>query len=101
MRTTAVRDGTDWVINGSKQFITHGRYGDLMVVMAVTNRAKSTRGISAFIVKQGTPGFRAGKKENKLGMRASEARSSSRAAACRRRTCSAQKDRGSSTRFKC
>ena len=72
MRTTAVRDGADWVINGSKQFITHGRTGDLIVVTAVTNRAKGNRGISAFIVEQGTPGFRAGKKENKLGMRASE-----------------------------
>src|ERR1043165_8915523 len=72
MRTTAGSDGDCWVINGSKQFITHGRTGDVMVVMAVTNRAKGSRGISAFIVEQGTPGFRAGKKENKLGMRASE-----------------------------
>ena len=72
MRTTAVRRGDCWVINGSKQFITHGRTGDLIVVTAVTNRAKTNRGISAFIVDKGTPGFRAGKKENKLGMRASE-----------------------------
>jgi alkylation response protein AidB-like acyl-CoA dehydrogenase len=72
MRTTAVREGDCWVIDGSKQFITHGRTGDVMVVTAVTNRAKGNRGISAFIVEQGTPGFRAGKKENKLGMRASE-----------------------------
>ena len=72
MRTTAVRDGADWVLNGSKQFITHGRTGDVIVVMAVTNRAKGNRGISAFVVAAGTPGFRAGKKENKLGMRASE-----------------------------
>jgi len=72
MRTTAVRDGDGWVINGSKQFITHGQSGDLIVVTAVTNRAKSNRGISAFIVEKGTPGYRAGKKENKLGMRASE-----------------------------
>jgi alkylation response protein AidB-like acyl-CoA dehydrogenase len=72
MRTSAVRDGDEWVINGSKQFITHGRTGDVIVVMAVTNRTKSNRGISAFIVEKGTPGFRAGKKENKLGMRASE-----------------------------
>jgi alkylation response protein AidB-like acyl-CoA dehydrogenase len=72
MRTSAVRDGEDWVINGSKQFITHGRTGDMIVVTAVTNRAKTNRGISAFIVEKGTPGFRAGKKENKLGMRASE-----------------------------
>jgi alkylation response protein AidB-like acyl-CoA dehydrogenase len=72
MRTTATRDGDAWVINGSKQFITHGRYGDLIVAMAVTNRSKGNRGISAFIVERGTPGFRAGKKEEKLGMRASE-----------------------------
>jgi alkylation response protein AidB-like acyl-CoA dehydrogenase len=72
MRTSATRDGDGWVINGSKQFITHGRTGDLIVVMAVTNRAKGNRGISAFIVERGAPGFRAGKKENKLGMRASE-----------------------------
>ena len=72
MRAAATRDGGDWVINGSKQFITHGRIGDLIVVMAVTNRAKGNRGISAFIVERGTPGFRAGKKENKLGMRASD-----------------------------
>jgi alkylation response protein AidB-like acyl-CoA dehydrogenase len=72
MRTTATRDGECWVINGSKQFITHGRTGDIMVVTAVTNKAKGNRGISAFIVNRGTPGFRAGKKENKLGMRASE-----------------------------
>jgi len=72
MRTTAVRDGNDWVINGSKQFITHGRTGDVIVVLAVTNRAKGNRGISAFIIERDTPGFRAGKKENKLGMRASE-----------------------------
>ena len=72
MRTTAVRDGGDWVLNGAKQFITHGKYGDLIVVMAVTSRAKGARGISAFIVERGTPGFRAGKKEDKLGMRASE-----------------------------
>ncbi len=72
MRTTAVREGGDWVINGTKQFITHGGTGDLIVVMVVTNRSKGSRGISAFIVERGTPGFRAGKKESKLGMRASE-----------------------------
>jgi alkylation response protein AidB-like acyl-CoA dehydrogenase len=72
MRTSATRDGECWIINGSKQFITHGRSGDVIVVMAVTNRAKGNRGISAFIVERGMPGFRAGKKENKLGMRASE-----------------------------
>jgi alkylation response protein AidB-like acyl-CoA dehydrogenase len=72
MRTTAARQGAGWVLNGSKQFITHGKYGDTMVVMAVTDRARGNRGISAFIVERGTPGFRPGKKEDKLGMRASE-----------------------------
>jgi alkylation response protein AidB-like acyl-CoA dehydrogenase len=72
MRTTAVRDGDGWVITGSKQFITHGTYGDTMVAMAITDRARGNRGISAFVVERGTPGFRAGKKEDKLGMRASE-----------------------------
>jgi alkylation response protein AidB-like acyl-CoA dehydrogenase len=72
MRTTAVRQGECWVLNGSKQFITHGKYGDTMVVMAITDRGKGNRGISAFIVERGTSGFRAGKKEDKLGMRASE-----------------------------
>jgi alkylation response protein AidB-like acyl-CoA dehydrogenase len=72
MRTTAVRDGDSWVLNGTKQFITHGASGDLVVVMAVTSRAQGSRGISAFIVDKGTPGMRAGRKEDKLGMRASE-----------------------------
>jgi alkylation response protein AidB-like acyl-CoA dehydrogenase len=72
MRTTAVRDGDAWVLNGSKNFITHGRIGGVFVVMAVTDRSKGHRGISAFIVEHGTPGMTAGKKENKLGMRASD-----------------------------
>ena len=72
MRTTATRDGDDWVLNGSKTFITHGASGDTMVVMAVTDKSKGNKGISAFIVERGTPGFIAGKKEDKLGMRASE-----------------------------
>src|SRR5258705_7784648 len=72
MRSSAVREGECWVINGTKQFITHGRTGDLIVVMAVTNRSKGNRGITAFIVERGAAGFRAGKKEDKLGMRASE-----------------------------
>ena len=71
-RTMAVRDGDSWVINGAKTFITHGSTGGVMVVMAVTDRARGNRGISAFIVPRGTPGMRPGKKENKLGMRASE-----------------------------
>ena len=72
MRTTAVRAGDCWVLNGSKTFTTHGRVGDMMVVMAVTDRAAGTKGISAFIVEHGTPGMTPGKKEDKLGMRASD-----------------------------
>jgi len=72
MQTTAVRDGDAWVLQGTKQFITHGGGADLVVVMAVTSRAKGARGISAFLVERGTPGMRAGRKEDKLGMRASE-----------------------------
>jgi len=72
MRTTAVRAGACWVINGSKTFTTHGRVGHTMVVMAVTNRVAGTKGVSAFIVEHGTPGMTPGKKEDKLGMRASD-----------------------------
>jgi alkylation response protein AidB-like acyl-CoA dehydrogenase len=72
MRTTAAHHGDEWVLNGTKQFTTHGRDGDVLVVMAVTNRGKGSRGISAFIIDRGTPGLRAGRKEDKLGMRASE-----------------------------
>jgi alkylation response protein AidB-like acyl-CoA dehydrogenase len=72
MRTTAVRQGQCWVLNGSKTFITHGRIGGVMVVVAITDRTKGHRGISAFVVEHGTPGMSAGKKENKLGMRASD-----------------------------
>jgi hypothetical protein len=72
MRTTATRDGDHWVLNGSKQFITHGRVGETMVVMAVTDRSAGSRGISAFVLERGAPGFSAGRKENKLGMRASD-----------------------------
>ncbi|HEX5473191.1 MAG TPA: acyl-CoA dehydrogenase family protein [Vicinamibacterales bacterium] len=72
MRTAAVRQGDDWVINGSKNFITHGRIGGVMVAMAVTDRSRGHRGISAFVIERGTPGMAAGKKENKLGMRASD-----------------------------
>ena len=68
----AERQGDAWIINGAKNFITHGSIGAVMVVMAVTDRAKGNRGISAFIVERGTPGMSAGKKENKLGMRASD-----------------------------
>jgi hypothetical protein len=71
-RTTAVRDGDSWVLNGSKQFITNGRVADVAVIMAVTDSSRRKRGISAFIIEKGTPGFRAGKKEDKLGVRSSE-----------------------------
>ena len=70
-RTTAVRDGDCWVLNGSKTFTTNAHYADVCVAMAVTDRAGAQHGISAFIVEKDTPGFRAGKKENKLGLRAS------------------------------
>jgi alkylation response protein AidB-like acyl-CoA dehydrogenase len=72
MRTTAVRDGDHWVLNGSKVFITHGQSGDILVAMAVTDRTRGHKGISAFIIERGTPGLLTGKKEDKLGMRASE-----------------------------
>lgn len=72
MRTTAQRDGDGWTLNGSKTFTTHGRVGHVMVVMAVTDRAAGAKGISAFIVEQGRPGMRPGRKEDKLGMRASD-----------------------------
>ncbi|GGG75997.1 acyl-CoA dehydrogenase [Edaphobacter dinghuensis] len=71
-RTTAVKRGDKWVLNGSKTFITNGSYADCAVVLAVTDREQGTRGISAFVVEKGTKGFRAGKKENKLGLRASD-----------------------------
>ncbi len=70
--TTAVLDGDEWVINGSKTFTTNGRVCDVAVAMAVTDKGKAKHGISAFIVPKGTPGFRAGKKEKKLGHRASD-----------------------------
>jgi alkylation response protein AidB-like acyl-CoA dehydrogenase len=70
-RTAAVRDGGCWVLNGSKTFTTNAHVADICVVMAVTDRAASSHGISAFIIENGTPGVRAGKKENKMGMRCS------------------------------
>jgi alkylation response protein AidB-like acyl-CoA dehydrogenase len=71
-KTTAVRDGDAWVLNGSKNFITNASVGSLAVLMAVTDREKGNKGISAFIVELDNPGIRVGKKENKLGMRASD-----------------------------
>ncbi|WP_412467804.1 acyl-CoA dehydrogenase family protein [Pedobacter sp. KLB.chiD] len=72
MMTTAVEDGEDYIINGAKNWITHGKSGDIAVVMVRTGEQGSSKGISAIVVERGTPGFTAGKKENKLGMRASE-----------------------------
>jgi alkylation response protein AidB-like acyl-CoA dehydrogenase len=72
MRTTAVKQGNCWIINGTKAFITHARVGGIVVAVAVTDRTRGHRGISAFVIEQGTPGMTAGKKENKLGMRASD-----------------------------
>jgi alkylation response protein AidB-like acyl-CoA dehydrogenase len=71
-RTVATREGDHWVLNGTKTFITHGASSDVMVVMASTNRSRGAKGISAFVVERGTKGFTAGRKEDKLGMRASE-----------------------------
>ena len=70
-RSTAVRDGTDWILNGSKTFTTNAHYADVCVAMAVTARGAQQHGISAFIFDKDTPGYRTGKKENKLGLRAS------------------------------
>jgi alkylation response protein AidB-like acyl-CoA dehydrogenase len=72
MATTAVKDGDYYVLNGSKNFITHAISGDVAVVIARTGQKGDSYGMSAFIIEKGTPGFTAGKKENKLGMRASE-----------------------------
>ncbi len=71
-KTTAVLDGDEWVLNGSKNFITHGSVGDTAVLMAVTDKTAGTHGISAFVVDLHQPGIRSGKKENKLGLRASD-----------------------------
>jgi alkylation response protein AidB-like acyl-CoA dehydrogenase len=72
MKTTAVRDGNNWVINGTKNWITHGRTGDVAVVVCRTGEPRAKNNATAFVVERGTPGFSGGKKENKLGMRASE-----------------------------
>ncbi len=71
-RMTAVRKGNNWVLNGTKTFCTNGHYADALVVVAVTDKAAHTHGLSAFIVDKDTKGFRPGKKENKLGLRASD-----------------------------
>jgi len=72
MRCTAVKEGNEWVINGTKCWITHGRSGDIAVVVARTGEPRTKDNATAFVVERGTPGFSGGKKENKLGMRASE-----------------------------
>jgi len=71
-RMTAARKGNTWVLNGTKTFCTNGHYADVLVIIAVTDRAAHTHGLSAFIVEKGAKGFRPGKKENKLGLRASD-----------------------------
>src|ERR1700727_2622811 len=71
-RTTATRKGDQYVLNGNKTFITNGHYADVSVIIAVTDKSQGTHGLSAFVVEKGTPGFRPGKKENKLGLRASD-----------------------------
>ena len=72
MKCTAVRDGDNWIINGTKNWITHGRSGDVAVVICRTGEVRAKNNATAFVVERGTPGFSGGKKENKLGMRASE-----------------------------
>jgi alkylation response protein AidB-like acyl-CoA dehydrogenase len=72
MNTTAVRDGDHWIINGSKNFITHGLSGDVAVVIVRTGEKGDSHGMTAFVIEKGTPGFKGGRKEDKLGMRASE-----------------------------
>jgi alkylation response protein AidB-like acyl-CoA dehydrogenase len=72
MQTTAVREGDEWILNGTKNWITHGISGDVAVVIARTGEPRTSGNSTAFIVEKGTPGFSGGKKENKLGMRASE-----------------------------
>jgi alkylation response protein AidB-like acyl-CoA dehydrogenase len=72
MKCTATRDGDNWILNGTKNWITHGRSGDVAVVICRTGEPRAKNNATAFVVERGTPGFSGGKKENKLGMRASE-----------------------------
>ncbi len=72
MKCVAVKEGDEWVINGTKSWITHGKSGDVAVVICRTGEPRAKNNATAFIVERGTPGFQGGKKENKLGMRASE-----------------------------
>jgi alkylation response protein AidB-like acyl-CoA dehydrogenase len=72
MLTTASREGDEWILNGAKNFITHGNVGDIAVILAVTDRSKSTKGVTAFVVDKSMKGFFGSKKENKIGMRCSD-----------------------------
>ncbi|MDD5150743.1 MAG: acyl-CoA dehydrogenase family protein [Flavobacterium sp.] len=72
MNTTALKDGDHWIVNGAKNFITHGKSGDIAVVIVRTGKKGDSKGMTAFVFEKGMPGFTSGKKENKLGMRASE-----------------------------
>ena len=72
MKCVAHQDGDHWIINGTKNFITHGISGDIVVVIVRTGELLDSHGMTAFVVERGTPGFSGGKKENKLGMRCSE-----------------------------
>ncbi len=72
MNTTAVKDGDHWIVNGAKNFITHAKSGDVAVVIVRTGEKGDSKGMTAFVFEKGMPGFSSGKKENKLGMRASE-----------------------------
>lgn len=72
MKTVAVKEGNEWILNGTKSWITHGKSGDIAVVICRTGEPRTSGNSTAFVVERGTPGFTAGKKENKLGMRASE-----------------------------
>lgn len=72
MKTTAIKKGDRWIINGSKNFITHGTYGDTYIIMAKTDPSKGTKGVTAFVAEKGWKGLNIGKKEDKLGMRASD-----------------------------
>jgi alkylation response protein AidB-like acyl-CoA dehydrogenase len=102
MRTTATRAGDCWVLNGSKTFTTHGRVGDTMVVMAVTDRVAGTKGISAFVVEKGTPGLSPERKRTSWACgRATPARCCSTTAGYRPIRCWARRGKGSSTRCRC
>jgi alkylation response protein AidB-like acyl-CoA dehydrogenase len=72
MKTVAIKDGDNWILNGTKSWITHGKSGDIAVVICRTGEPRAKNNATAFVVERGTKGFMAGKKENKLGMRASE-----------------------------